>query len=287
MQNIKKKKRLTNFAVGLLLVFLIGGAFAFLAGVLDVVGDVHVAAPQDLYVVWNDTDFTDGNGDTVWGTFTDNDVWDEPNRLVASPWWGGRWVAPPNNGDNNNGDNNNNEPRISPLFNPTAPGWHRHEVVDARDRTNQRIYWDIYFYEAGTMTLGAVMMNRAQMPALVTGVTASWVEIAENPAVGGTPWTAADFGLVIDPYGDLVNFVANLAAFEDGNFWELVPIEIRWDGTLPEGFVVDTSATANPQPPYVPEGANLTGVPGDELESNLYLGLAGRLVIEFDYVPAP
>ena len=56
MQKLKNKKRLTTLVVVFMLVFVVGAAFAFDPGILDVRGTVNVAAPDELYVVWDEAD---------------------------------------------------------------------------------------------------------------------------------------------------------------------------------------------------------------------------------------
>jgi hypothetical protein len=52
MHRIRNRKRLVNLAVAFMLVFVVGAAFALTPGALDIRGNVNVAAPDDLYVVW-------------------------------------------------------------------------------------------------------------------------------------------------------------------------------------------------------------------------------------------
>ena len=56
MNKIRNKKRLGALTLALLLVFLVGGAFALLDGTLDITGSVNIAAPPQLYVIWSDVE---------------------------------------------------------------------------------------------------------------------------------------------------------------------------------------------------------------------------------------
>lgn len=55
MQQLKNKKRLTALVLVFMLVFVVGAAFAFAPGVLDIDGRVHLASD---YVVWYDVSST-------------------------------------------------------------------------------------------------------------------------------------------------------------------------------------------------------------------------------------
>jgi len=68
MQKLKNRKRLTALAIAFMLVFMTGAAFAFSPGALDVVGTVNIAAPDELYVVWETADTgTSLGGIQPWG----------------------------------------------------------------------------------------------------------------------------------------------------------------------------------------------------------------------------
>lgn len=56
MQKLKNRKRLTALALAFMLTFLVGAAFAFAPGTLDIVGNVRVANVDELYVIWSDAD---------------------------------------------------------------------------------------------------------------------------------------------------------------------------------------------------------------------------------------
>ena len=56
MQKLRNKKRLTTLVVAFMLTFVVGSAFAFAPGILDITGTVNVATPEELYVVWDEAD---------------------------------------------------------------------------------------------------------------------------------------------------------------------------------------------------------------------------------------
>jgi len=55
MQKLKSRKRLTSLVLAFMLVFIVGAAFAFAPGTLDIEGRMHMATD---YVVWNDVSET-------------------------------------------------------------------------------------------------------------------------------------------------------------------------------------------------------------------------------------
>jgi hypothetical protein len=68
MKKLKNKKRLTGIVVAFMLTFIVGSAFAFDPGMLDIVGSVNVAPPEELYIVWSGVEIDDeflNTGQTV------------------------------------------------------------------------------------------------------------------------------------------------------------------------------------------------------------------------------
>ena len=98
---------------------------------------------------------------------------------------------------------------------------HTAEIVDARERTAQRIEWTINFSEAGFAAITATATNQSLLHyALITDLTYGW----EDDQI------AADFGLTFDV---LTTFVGETIS-PDG--FETVTIMVAWDGTIPAGF---------------------------------------------------
>jgi hypothetical protein len=60
MQKLRNKKRLTVLALAFMLTFVVGAAFAFADGVLDIRGTVSVTAIDELYVTWYSVDYGEG-----------------------------------------------------------------------------------------------------------------------------------------------------------------------------------------------------------------------------------
>jgi len=106
-------------------------------------------------------------------------------------------------------------------------GWefgatHEAEIVDARERTNQRIEWTINFSEAGFADITATATNESALhPAIITELSYGWDddEIAE------------DFGLTVDVI--TTSFVGLTLAPEAS---ATVTMSIEWDGTIPLDF---------------------------------------------------
>jgi len=69
MKRLMLTKRLTALAIAFTMIFAIGTAFAFTAGVLEIDGTVNIVPPDELYVSWHSVDLGDG-------------------PILASPLWG-------------------------------------------------------------------------------------------------------------------------------------------------------------------------------------------------------
>jgi len=54
MRNSRNKKRLTSLVTAFMLTFVVGTAFAFAPGMLDIGTIINLSAQEDLYVVWSD-----------------------------------------------------------------------------------------------------------------------------------------------------------------------------------------------------------------------------------------
>jgi len=59
MQKFRRKKRLAGLAIAFMLTFVVGAAFAFAPGALDIVGTVNITTPEN-YVEWHSVDYGDG-----------------------------------------------------------------------------------------------------------------------------------------------------------------------------------------------------------------------------------
>ena len=167
-----RNKLVNKLVAAFAVVFVIGAAFAFAPGILDVTGTVNVAVPD--YVIWDD--------------------------VVAGP--GFELLPPP-------------------------PGWeygatHTAQIVDARDRTDQRIEWTINFSEAGFADITATARNESALhSATITDLTYGWDDAG----------IANDFGLTVDVITS--SFVGLILAPEAT---ATVTMSVEWDGTIPAGF---------------------------------------------------
>ena len=272
MNKIKNKKRLTFLTVLALITFLVGAAFASAVGMLDIRGEVHVAGPEEAYVVWSQISF---------GTYGQVEPAPVDWRTEANTV---HTFGPPIN----------NLPAlqgivggISPAFFTDDGVFARAVITDERGRTRQRIVWEVYFDEDSLVTVGtesvafaslhAEMLNQALQPALVYDVRIYW-EGAPIILVDAEAVLAADFGLhlngffletILAPSG-LTLQPAGTGPAPAANSFHRVAFTIAWEGLIPDDF----SAPANA--PYRP-------VAGDD--PNILFGHVGTLVIEFAYGP--
>ena len=111
---------------------------------------------------------------------------------------------------------------------PPPPGWeygatHTAQIVDARDRTNQRIEWNINFSDEGFADITATATNESALhAATITNLTYGWGDTA----------VANDFGLSVDVLtGSFVGLTLAPGASAT------VTMSVEWDGTIPQGFV--------------------------------------------------
>ena len=171
---MRNRNKLVNTLLGVFaVIFLIGAAFAFAPGILDVTGTVNVAIPN--YVVWTDVEAGPGF------------------ELIQPLGW---------------------------EFGAT----HSAEIVDARDQTNQRIEWNINFYEEGFADITATATNESTIhSAIITNVDYGWDD----------EYIAYDFGnsLVFDVVTS--SFVGTTLA---PGASATVTLSVDWDGTVPEDF---------------------------------------------------
>ena len=166
-----RNKLVNKLVIAFMFIFLIGAAFAFAPGILDVTGTVNIAIPD--YVTWT--------------------------NVEAGPGF----------------------ELITPL------GWefgatHTAEIVDARERTNQRIEWTINFSEEGFADITATATNESALhSAVITDLTYGWTDDD----------IADDFGLTVDVI--TTSFVGLTLAPESS---AAVTLSVEWDGTIPLGF---------------------------------------------------
>ena len=110
---------------------------------------------------------------------------------------------------------------------PPPPGWeygatHEAQIVDARDRTNQRIEWTINFSDPGFADITATATNESALnSAVITDLTFGWDD--ED--------IADDFGLTVDV---LTSSFVGLTLLPEAT--ASVTMSVEWDGTIPLGF---------------------------------------------------
>jgi len=211
MQNMRNRKRLSTLVVAFLLVFVVGSAFAFPQGWLDIRSDIHLQT--GLYVVWHATE----------GTVQDNAAF----PLLPPP------PPPPSPGITPFGVPIGSV-QIPQIVNRAAPG---------PNVTNQRIEWDIYFVPVGSVAgLGAATFHRARLTAQarndgaltaqINDAVVTWYDAAGAPITAaaatamGLTWTInqADF---TGPTNQLPPG-GGLTSISDD-----VIITVDWDGTMP------------------------------------------------------
>lgn len=205
MQNIRNKKRLTGLVLAFLLVFVVGSAFAFTPGFLDIIGRVNLQT--EGYVVWY----------SVANTQMDN-----PLAPIIPP-------GPPPPGPGTFGTPIGSL-QFAQIVNRTAP---------APNLTNQRIEWDMYFVTVGSVPgLGAATEHRARLTATARNLGSLTAEIDtasvtwQTPA--GAPLDPSDFGLTVVIDQAMFSGAANQLA--PGGVSMPLQVDVLWDGTLPSGF---------------------------------------------------
>ena len=135
MQKMKNRKRLVTLVLTFLLTFVVGAAFALADGVLTFTGNIHVAAPQDLYVSWTDVQPPPS------GNFIVNP------SLITSYFY----------------HTDDGTYQFTQLL----------DGADAR--TDQTIIWDVYFALPGTeIAMSARAINRAFVDAYIERVNLLW-----------------------------------------------------------------------------------------------------------------
>lgn len=242
MSKMKRKKRLGFLAFVFLLVFLTGSAFAFVPGMLDVVG--RVGLRETGYVEWV-LAATQGSVERVVSYETGTDP-----------------AAPGTDRNMFTDDLLNDEQRDAAgdetisAVEPEVYLTHA-QIVDERGRNNQRIEWSVVFQGAGVATLYVQAMNwsevfdaditRARIVELTdfgpvgpfdTLDPAEWLEADRHDL----PITSQTLNDIFDVGGTFDGLVGTLDAnnadgTEPGSSTDIVTITIEWDGTI--GNVVD------------------------------------------------
>jgi len=196
---MKNKKTLINTIIGVFAItFLVGAAYAFAPGILDVRGTVNIAVPD--YVVWTNVE---GGDNFHFG----------PGIIPDPP-------------DYDGGPGEGVEPVIG--FTPFGAEFgatHNAIIVDARGRTNQLIEWNIYFYQGGFADITATVTNQSALhAAIITNMNISW----------GDEDFANTFGDSLTVRNFTGSFVGTTLAPGEST---TVYLAVDWDGTVPDGFV--------------------------------------------------
>ena len=109
----------------------------------------------------------------------------------------------------------------------TPFGWefgatHEAQIVDARERTNQRIEWTINFSEPGFADITATATNESVLhSATITNLTYGWDDLG----------IADDFGLSVNV---ITSSFVGLTLLPEAS--ATVTMSVDWDGTIPLGF---------------------------------------------------
>jgi len=245
MQNMRNKKRLSTLVLAFLLVFVVGAAFAFAPGHLDIHGNINLQA--EGYVVWYSTV----------GTVEDNASF--PLLPTPPPSPPGGLVG------------------ITPLGTPIGSAQFA-EIVDRAlpgpNTTSQRIVWDIYFANVGSVPgLGGATFHRARLtaqarnqgnvPALINNAVVTWEQL--DGTVIPTPDLVA-LGLTWTIDESLFSGAGN--TLPPGDLSDNVIVTVDWTGfpggNAPAGF---GPGTTGPAPITWPNA------------------FAIRMVVTFNYVP--
>jgi hypothetical protein len=249
MNNLKQRKRLTTIGLAFLVVLLAGSAFAFLPGMLDVVGRVGIREGEYVRWVFAATQGTTAreSGDAgVAGDIADpgytrhgftHDLLDAAQRaahgdditISALPAGGEIYLS------------------------------HAHIVEETRGRRSQRIEWSVVFDGAETATLYVQAMNyNENLAAIIENariVSLSAAPVGDLAAVHGgfneatfdvegDDWSGVNFSSaqlndndrfsVGGTFADLNGVLeANTAALDnDESSTDIETITVTWDGTL-------------------------------------------------------
>jgi len=257
MQKSRKKKRLVTTAIVFMLTFVVGAAFAFAPGMLDIVGTVNITTTED-YVRWYTVDYGDG--------------WRGPGAAPdgITGAWGSLWTEA-------NFASIVTTDELRPVL---VDAIHADPPIND-GRMLQRITWTMHFDAASIAEYGISSADpaRAGITATAFNHSPQDAEISMRPyrwrGTGMTP-EAADalataLGLSVDILEDDTDFpfVGVLASGEESM---PLTVNVEWDGSIPEGDI--PAQIRNPL--YTPENDEPVFLPGFSLE----------LIIEFDYVLA-
>jgi hypothetical protein len=208
----KKKKRLGMSAVAFLLMFVVGAAFAFTPGALDIQGTVSF---EYDYVVWYAGSTAASElqvGATLGGIAT------VAETQVTVTHIGGD----------------------SAIADVTPPRYTRAEIVDGvvaagirtRDRDDQTLEWDVHFSAPGTVWVRVTPMNRSAIDAILQAP-------AVDMTLGTFGYTHTDFGLTYAIYSGAlgVPFAPMTIPGSTGPVptphTSSVFVRLTWDGTIP------------------------------------------------------
>jgi len=217
---MKNKNTLTNTIIGVFAtVLLVGAAFAFAPGILDVSGTVNIASPD--YLVWSNVQPGGGNlmiptDPTLGSTHSSEPPTLPPPEPTDPPHPPDPTDPPHPTGPEPTG------PGLGPLPNSLEIGGASHsaEIVAAGGRTNQRIEWNINFYSAASPEITATVTNEsARNSAVITNVNIGWDN--ENFANDRLSFDYTD------------SFVGTILAPGESTS---VTFSVAWDGTVPAGF---------------------------------------------------
>jgi len=235
--NNRNKKTLINAIIGIFsIALLVGAAFAFAPGVLDVRGTVNIAVPE--YVVWTNVEggpgFIFGPGVTPSNpTVTPSTPTAAPSTPTVTPSTSTYPATAPPETVPVTYPPEPTGPEIipDPAFVGFAPlggesgATHSAEIVDARGQTNQRIEWNINFYQGGFADITATVTNQSALhDAVITYMNISWFD-EDMANIFGDSLTVRNF---------TDSFVGTILA--PGGSTSVV-LAVDWDGTVPDGFV--------------------------------------------------
>jgi hypothetical protein len=229
MTKLKMRKRLTILVLAFMLTFTVGAAFAFAPGNLDIVATINLAGPDDAYVIWSQVRFYANPADVLAGEVT---IVTAPTPVPAPAPGGGGGAASAGFG-------------LVPAF-AMGDVSQSASIINARGRTNQRIVWNLNFYDAanpGSLAITATALNQAAVDATIANATVTWEQadlsnpgqwITINETQAETIW-----GLTLALDDILFPFQGETLA---PNTTRDLQAMITWDGSVHDDFTIPSNA---------------------------------------------
>lgn len=228
MSNLRNRKRFASVLVALMLVFVVGAAFAFDAGILTIGGTLDFTFEPE-YAIWS-------AGGDIGQTYTQAEFGIGLHTTTAAP----SYVATPLAGFTEEAD--------------VTIG----ALVDVRDRDQQHLPVEIDFPEPGRVVLTLTPVNRCPSNAasLTAGISvlnaadSEWTDLyLTPPTAGASGWVTELADGVTLTLTNAVQTIPELHSVGNMGIGEPVTLTIEWDGTgLPDDFNIEADPGALPDP---------------------------------------